>query len=299
MTTALATRADINEIQQVARLLAMSSYFDAKGNSEQAIAQMATKILAGQEMGYGPFASVQGIHVIQGKPVMSANLMAAAVKASARYDFRAKITDDAVTIKFFERIGGNLELLGESTFTKEDAKAAGTQNMQKYGRNMMYARAMSNGVKWYCPDVFYGNAVYTPDELGAAVDADGNYVETTYTTVTEVTPTNGNGNGKAAVSPEDAAAAAIISTWQAPQDAFQWSIDIGACAAMQHAKNAFEKVIKDGFGGKFKTSNAAEVYAAFYHDRLKAAAERAQEPAIDKPLDVSDVTEAEGAALFA
>ena len=66
----------------------MSNYFDAKGNGEQAIAQLATKILAGQEMGYGPFASVQGIHVIQGKPTMSANLMASAVKNSARYDYR-------------------------------------------------------------------------------------------------------------------------------------------------------------------------------------------------------------------
>ena len=30
---------------------------------------------------------------------------------------------------------------------------------------------MSNGVKWFCPDVF-GGPVYSPDELGATVDAE-------------------------------------------------------------------------------------------------------------------------------
>jgi hypothetical protein len=81
----------IDDLQRVARLLATSNYFDAKAaGGDTAIAQIATKILAGAEMGYGPFASVQGIHVIQGKPVISANLMAAAVKRSGRYDYRDK-----------------------------------------------------------------------------------------------------------------------------------------------------------------------------------------------------------------
>jgi len=30
---------------------------------------------------------------------------------------------------------------------------------------MLFARAISNGVRWYCPDVFSGAAVYTPDEF--------------------------------------------------------------------------------------------------------------------------------------
>ena len=42
---------------------------------------------------------------------------------------------------------------------------------------MLFARAMSNGVRWYCPDVFAGMAVYTPDEMGADVDGEGNVIE--------------------------------------------------------------------------------------------------------------------------
>lgn len=184
-STELAVRNDVisslDDVRNVARLLAASNFFDAKGTNEAAIAQLATKVLAGREMGFAPFASVNGIHVIQGKPTVSANLMAAAVKGSGRYDYRVRQMDDtAVAIEFFERTGGKLESLGTSTFTAEDAKRASTQNMSKFPRNMLFARAMSNGVRWYTPDVFSGNAVYTPDELGADVDGDGNVVEGSY-----------------------------------------------------------------------------------------------------------------------
>lgn len=38
--------------------------------------------------------------------------------------------------------------------------------MQKFPRNMLFARALSNGVRWFCPDVFYGNSVYVEGEIG-------------------------------------------------------------------------------------------------------------------------------------
>ena len=175
MSTDLAIREEINvgELKQTAQLLALSGYFETKGNTETAIAQLATKILAGREMGFGPYASVNGIHIIQGKPTVSANLMAAAVKASGRYDYRVrKMDDDGVSVEFFQVAGGKLESLGVSTFTKADAAKAGTQNLQKFARNMLFARAMSNGVRWYCPDVFMSGSVYTPEEMGATVDTE-------------------------------------------------------------------------------------------------------------------------------
>ena len=62
--------------------------------------------------------------------------------------------------------------IGRSRFDKADATKAGTQNVDKFARNMLFARAISNGVKWYCPDVF-STAVYTPEELGIQVDGEG------------------------------------------------------------------------------------------------------------------------------
>jgi hypothetical protein len=175
---AIIQREELDTIQDAAKLLALSNYFDGKGNTPQAIAMIATKILAGREMGFGPFASVNGIHIISGKPSVGANLLAAAVKSSARYDYRVReMTTERCKIEFFERQGDKLESLGISEFTAADAIKAGTQNREKFPRNMYFARAMSNGVRWYCPDVFCGNAVYVPEELGAEVDGEGHIVD--------------------------------------------------------------------------------------------------------------------------
>ncbi len=184
MTTALTVRnadIDLDNLQRLAKILVASNFFDAKGSSEMAIAQVATKILAGREFGFGEFASVNGIHVIQGKPAVGAGLMATAVKRSGRYDYRVKtLTDSLCEIEFFERENGKRESIGVSTFTRDDAVKAGTQNLNKFARNMLFARCISNGIKWFCPDVFSGS-VYTPEELGATVNEEGDVIDVTPT----------------------------------------------------------------------------------------------------------------------
>lgn len=127
----------------------------------KSVHQAVVKILAGQEMGISPMASMNGIHIIAGKPVVGAGLMAARVKSFGKYDYKVKQHDDkACSIEFFQ----GKESLGVSTFTIEDAKKAGTKNLDKFPRNMLFARAMSNGVKWYTPDI-YEQPVYVPEEM--------------------------------------------------------------------------------------------------------------------------------------
>ena len=176
---------DIDQLQRVAKMYAVSSLFSAKGNNDQAIAHIAVQIMAGREMGMGPFTSVQSIHIIQGRPALAANAMAAAVKAHPRYNYTVrKMAEDEVILEFFE----NGKTIGTSSFTADDAVKAGTKNTDKYPRNMLFARAMSNGVKWYCPDVFNGNAVYVPEELGEVVDGD-NLSYITVEDAPEINPT--------------------------------------------------------------------------------------------------------------
>jgi len=127
----------------------------------KSVHQAVVKILAGQEMGISPMASMNGIHIIAGKPVVGAGLMAARVKSFGKYDYKVKQHDDkACSIEFFQ----GKESLGVSTFTIDDAKKAGTKNLDKFPRNMLFARAMSNGVKWYTPDI-YEQPVYVPEEM--------------------------------------------------------------------------------------------------------------------------------------
>jgi hypothetical protein len=155
------------DLLELANLMAKSGFFADARDAAQAV----VKILAGREMGFGPFQSMAGIFIVKGKPTLAAILMAAAVLRSGRYDYKVLHLDDQkCEIEYF-RDGKSV---GISVFTMEDAKKAGlagNDNWKKYPRNMLFARAMSNGVKWYCPDVF-GGPVYTPDELGEAVDAE-------------------------------------------------------------------------------------------------------------------------------
>lgn len=124
-------------------------------------AQAMVKISAGAEMGIAPFASMSGIHIIQGKPTIGAGLMASSLKATGKYDYKViESSEKKCSIDFYK----GKELLGNSTFTIEDAKKAGTKNIDKFPKNMLFARAISNGVKFYTPDVFSG-PVYTPEEF--------------------------------------------------------------------------------------------------------------------------------------
>lgn len=128
-------------------------------------AQAVVKIQAGAELGIPPFAALSGVHIIQGKPTIGANLMAGRIKASGKYNYRVVQQDEkACSIDFYE----GKEKIGNSTFTMEDAKKADTKNIGKFPRNMLFARAISNGVRWYCPDVFT-TAVYTPEEMNLSV----------------------------------------------------------------------------------------------------------------------------------
>jgi hypothetical protein len=164
----------VDDLARIGKMMAVSGYFQ----DAREAAQAAVKVQAGMEMGFGPFTSMTGIHIIQGRPSVGANLMASAVKTNPRYDYRVReMTDQACRIEFFEIIGGKRESIGVSEFTLADGKKAGTKNLDKFPRNMLFARAMSNGIRWFCPDAFNGNTVYTPEELGADVDEDGNIIE--------------------------------------------------------------------------------------------------------------------------
>lgn len=174
----------VADMQNVAQLLAQSGYF----KDAQDASQCFVKILAGQEMGVGAFASMTGIHVIQGKPAAGAGIMSSRVKAHPNYNYRVLGLDDkACKIEFFEKWDGKFQSAGISEFSVEDAKRAGTQNIGKFPRNMLFARAMSNGVKWFCPDVFDA-PVYTPEELGASVDDDGNVIDVESFSTTQPQP---------------------------------------------------------------------------------------------------------------
>jgi hypothetical protein len=132
----------------------------------KSIAQAMVKISAGAEIGIPPFAAMTGIHIIQGKPTIGAGLIASRVKGSGKYDYKViEASEKVCSIDFYQ----GATKIGNSTFTIEDAKKALTKNIDKFPKNMLFARAISNGVKWYCPDVFSG-PVYVPEEMPSVTE---------------------------------------------------------------------------------------------------------------------------------
>lgn len=159
MTTTDLVRLNVDEMARVSKALAQSQRF-----GQLSIEAAFVSVLAGQELGIPPFAAITGIHVIQGKPVLGAGILAGLVKASPKYDYRVhEHTDEVCVIAFFE--GG--DHVGDSSFSMADAKKAGllkNPTWTNFSRNMLFARAMSNGCAWYCPDLTMGR-VYVEGEF--------------------------------------------------------------------------------------------------------------------------------------
>lgn len=140
------------EVLELGKVLASSGYFQDAREAAQAV----VKVLAGQELGFGPVTSMTGIYIVKGRVTLSANLIAAAIKRSERYGYEVGVLDDERCEIAFQLDG---KLIGISEFTLEDAKRAGVyrgENWQRYPRNMLFARALTNGAKWYCPDIMNG-----------------------------------------------------------------------------------------------------------------------------------------------
>ncbi len=158
---------DIQSLQSMAKIMVESRYF----NDTRDIAQACVKIMAGQELGISPVAAMRGIDIVKGQISIRAHLMAAMVKRSGKYDYRVVTsTNEACEIEFFELPAK--DSLGVSAFSMDDAQRAkltGNDNYVKYPKAMLYNRAMSNGARMYCPDLFLG-AVYEENEIEVSTE---------------------------------------------------------------------------------------------------------------------------------
>ncbi len=136
-------------------------------------AEAVVKILAGKELGLAPLESMTNIYIVNGKVALQAKIIGSLIKKSPKYDYTVeKLDSEECIIAFYslainavkEGVSTRIEL-GKSTFTIKDAATAGLVNKQvwkDYPRNMLFARALSNGARWYTADVFCG---YTAEEI--------------------------------------------------------------------------------------------------------------------------------------
>jgi hypothetical protein len=139
---------------------------------DQALALMQT----GRELGLGPMQSIRSIHVIEGKPTLAAELMAALV---FRHLPGAKLRVSVSTNQLCEVMAarpGDPETRFQ--FTLQDAQAAGLTgkgNWRTYPRAMLRSRCVAEACRAIFPDATMG--LYTPDELGGDEHEGATFVE--------------------------------------------------------------------------------------------------------------------------
>ena len=120
-------------------------------------------LLAGRELGLGPMEALRKIHMIDGRPSMSAEAMVGLAHREG-HSITGELTPDSATVTG-KRADNDDQMT--VTWTLEMAKEAGLvgkDNWKRYPQAMLWARAASQLCRMLFPDVFT-TVAHTPDEM--------------------------------------------------------------------------------------------------------------------------------------
>jgi len=181
-------------------------------------ANLLWAISYGQTLGVAPLTAVQSIHVINGKPTASADLIAGLVRR-AGHKLRVNGDDRRAVAQIIR--ADDPDFTFEVVWTIERAQAArltGKDTWKNFPAAMLKARAITEVARAACSEILQGT-IYTPEELGANVDADGIPVEAPVQQLRRVEPgqtdqwaTPGPQQGEDTITPEQAHADAAGTT---------------------------------------------------------------------------------------
>lgn len=152
----------VDEVRSLAKMFAQSSLLppDLRGKE----ADVFVSIMAGQELGLPPMAALRGVHVVKGKPVLSADTMVAIVLGSGLAEHFV-CTDESTTSVTYETKRRGSPHPQRCTWSMEDAQRAGVlgnDNWKRYPRAMLKARCKAMLARDVYPDVLAG--CYEADE---------------------------------------------------------------------------------------------------------------------------------------
>lgn len=176
------------DVYEMLEKIALASY-DSRKFGITKPGEATIKLLFCLEAGLHLSTANTGLYIVNGKLAVQSNVIAAKLRQHPNYDYEIKEhTDKVCTIEIW-RLGrsGEWGIAGVSTFTIEEARKADLLKKDvwmHYPKNMLFGRALTNGYRWYAPDVF-GMPLYIPEELGMKVDGEGSpIIEGTFQDVT-------------------------------------------------------------------------------------------------------------------
>lgn len=156
---------DLREARIIAKDIHDGHLFSSFGSPQAVL----TAVMYGAEFGIAPIASLRGIHVIEGRPSMSAQLMVALCLKSGQFEYFERISSSATEATYEAKRKG-ARSPQSVTYTLEQAKAAGLVKDKsawvKDPESMLLARASSRLARIVAPDIVGG--IYTPDEIEEA-----------------------------------------------------------------------------------------------------------------------------------
>jgi hypothetical protein len=227
MSKELVVHDSIDEDIRLANALAQSGFYKDIRDAAAGV----VKLRIARELGLG-LRGISDVHIVEGKPTLSYQAILGMVRAytgphnTDRYSFKyLRRDEDCVEIEW--TING--EVIGTSKCDTEDAKRmglAGRGTWQKYPRQMRTARAVTEGVNAFMPEVI-GGSIYTPDELGDESGINGREGGSTPSLVASsdaALPPSPTLTLKAA-EPEDEAAEAMIVEAITTMDAAEETLD--------------------------------------------------------------------------
>jgi|GEM_PF-2536156 len=154
---------DLASAVQISTLVAESKLFKGIVTAAAAFVVLAT----GRELGLTAMQSLRGIHMIDGKPSLSADVCVAVVLHSPACLF-FRLIESTAQIATYEtqRRGDAVRRMSFAIQDAETAGLAGKDNWRKFPAAMLRARAAMSLARAIYPDALMG--VYDPDELGGA-----------------------------------------------------------------------------------------------------------------------------------
>lgn len=137
----------------------------------------------GETLGIAPMAAITGIHVIENKPSASAALIGGLVRR-AGHKLRVTGNNQRATAQIVRaddpdytfEVTWELKRNQNGNPNAEDAGLLGKQVWKNYPAAMLKSRAITQVARDACEEVLFG-LHYTPEELGAETDAEGNPLE--------------------------------------------------------------------------------------------------------------------------
>jgi len=134
-------------------------------------ADLAVIMITGHELGLSPMQALRGLHVVEGRPILSADLIVGLVKKhpACKYFRLVESTDEKATYETLRE--GEPEPTRITWTIQQAAKAGltGRSNWKAHPAAMLRARASAALARAVYPDVAMG--IYDPDEALDFIDA--------------------------------------------------------------------------------------------------------------------------------